>query len=70
MVITIKEEVNNHWENNIYNKKDMVNYTNENYNDNILTYEYINETLRKEKKRYYIGIDIEWDSYKKKKKYC
>ncbi|EUT80337.1 hypothetical protein PFAG_04978 [Plasmodium falciparum Santa Lucia] len=67
MVITIKEEVNNHWENNIYNKKDMVNYTNENYNDNILTYEYINETLRKEKKRYYIGIDIEWDSYKKKK---
>ncbi|SOV81545.1 exonuclease, putative [Plasmodium sp. gorilla clade G3] len=67
MVISIKEELNDHWKNNIYNKTKIVNYTNDDYNDNILTYEYINETLRKEKKRYYMGIDIEWDRYKKKK---
>ncbi|SOV24657.1 exonuclease, putative [Plasmodium sp. DRC-Itaito] len=71
MVITIKEELNDHWKYNIYNINNMVNYTNDNNNNNnnnnILTYEYINKILRKEKKRYYIGIDIEWDRYKKKK---
>ncbi|CAA9988917.1 exonuclease, putative [Plasmodium knowlesi strain H] len=62
MIGTIKLAQEKHWMDNIYNDDNV--YTSQSCN-HIITAEDINNHLRGGKKKYYIGIDVEWNRNQK-----
>ncbi|GAB67160.1 3'-5' exonuclease domain containing protein [Plasmodium cynomolgi strain B] len=62
MIGTIKYSQEKYWKDSIYNDNSM--YTSESCGD-IITAEDINNHLRGKKKKYYIGIDVEWNRNEK-----
>ncbi|CAG9477591.1 unnamed protein product [Plasmodium vivax] len=62
MIGTIKASQERHWVDGIYN--DESTYTSESCDD-VITAEDINNHLRGKQKKYYIGIDVEWNRYQK-----
>ncbi|ETB61051.1 hypothetical protein YYC_01993 [Plasmodium yoelii 17X] len=62
MTIEIQEYQTNHWINNIYMDDDIYNID---YNNNLTEIENINRNLRMKKKKFYVGIDVEWNRKQK-----